>query len=98
MTLRLYFRFRRKMSADDLTAGGLFCCLVLAVLSSWFAPGASFVFVWPLAFVLLSLATAILARQRTPIVVLRLLCAIPAVALLVPLIGYVVVTLSGDPG
>jgi hypothetical protein len=94
----LYVASKRKINADNLAASGLFWCLVLAVLSGWFAPGASFLFAWPLGFGLLSLTMSIrLDRTRTLTGILRALCAVPAVFFFTVLIAVVILSLAGDP-
>jgi hypothetical protein len=94
----LYLLFRRKTNAADSAMGGLFWCLILAVLSSWFAPGASFPFVWPLGFGLVSLAISFGIQPKTVADILSLLCSIPAVLIFAPLIIYSIFHLAGDPG
>jgi hypothetical protein len=93
----LYLVFRRNINGDNLAMGGLFWCLALAVLSGWFAPGASFLFAWLLGFGLLSLAISFRwDRSNTLTGVLRSLCAVPAVFSFTLLIAVILST-GGDP-
>jgi len=94
----LYLLFRRAANGDSLAIGGLFWCLILTAFSSWFAPGTSFLFSWPLGFGLLSLAISFRNHPSNLIWILRLLCAVPAVSLFTLLIGYTILHLAGDPG
>jgi hypothetical protein len=93
---RFYLMFRRKTDPANLAIGGLFWCLVIAIHSSWFAPGVSFPFVWPLGFALLSLAISF--QPKTVAEVVCLLCCVPVVLLFAPLIAYLIFHLAGDPG
>jgi Zn-dependent M28 family amino/carboxypeptidase len=89
---------RRKINGDNLAMGGLFWYLVLAVLSGWFAPGASFLFALPLGLGLLSLAMSFrLDGSRMLTAILRLLCAVPAVFFFALLIAFMLLTMQGDP-
>jgi len=51
-TSSLYVTFRRKASATELTTGAFLLCTALLVLTYFFAPGASFLLMWPLLFAL----------------------------------------------
>jgi hypothetical protein len=55
LVLLLYVLLRQRVAPADLTAGAFLWCAVLMVLSTLFAPGASFLFTWPLLFSLLAL-------------------------------------------
>jgi hypothetical protein len=54
-TSSLYVTFRRKASATELTMGAFLLCMALLVLTYFFAPGTSFLLMWPLFFALLPL-------------------------------------------
>src|SRR5262249_29788354 len=54
--LTVYRFSRRRIDAENLTVGGLFWYLVLAVISGWFTPGLNVLFALPLGLGLLSLA------------------------------------------
>jgi hypothetical protein len=93
----LYGWSRGKTNADNLMAGGLFWCLILSMLSSWFAPGISFLLSWPLLFGLISLMRSLPQRPGVLTNIFRLLCSFPAIFLLVPVIVYSISNLAGDP-
>ena len=54
-TSSLYVTFRRKASATEVSTGAFLQCMALLVLTYFFAPGTSFLLMWPLFFVLLPL-------------------------------------------
>jgi hypothetical protein len=62
LVLLLYVLLRQRVAPADLTAGAFAWCAVLMVLTSLFAPGASFLFTWPLLFSLLALVLIFAAR------------------------------------
>lgn len=94
----VYVAFGRKVSLDNLLVGGLVWWLVLTLLTSLYLPGASYLFTWPLLFILIGLGINFTAPERFresgkgPAV--RLLFALPGVLILVPLI-YLVFTATG---
>ncbi len=97
-TSALYRLCRRRINGDDLTMGGLFWYLMLAALTGWFAPGASFPFALPLGFGLLSLVLSFRFDRSTMLSsILRVLCALPAVFLFTLLIAVITINLEGDP-
>jgi hypothetical protein len=79
---------RKKVSMEDHTVGALFWWLILLVLSGIFAPGGSYLLTWPLLFSLLGLGFTFSTRERNPrlAVTALLVCAVPAILLLVPMI------------
>src|SRR3984893_5436360 len=96
-TSALYVLLRRKIDADSLATGGLLSCLLLAIATGWSAPGASYVFLWPLGFGLLSLGLSFSAATSTTAMSIgRLLCAIPSIVLFAPLILFMIITVT-DP-
>jgi hypothetical protein len=54
-TSSLYVTIRRKASATELTLGAFLLCMALLVLAYFFAPGTSFLLMWPLLLALLPL-------------------------------------------
>jgi hypothetical protein len=54
ITGTIYILFRKKTGAHNLTLGGLFVWLILVWLTSWYSPGASYLFTWPLLFNLIA--------------------------------------------
>lgn len=96
--LALYGLSRRKMSAENLAMGGLFWYLVLAVLSSQFAPGGSALFGLPLGLGLLSLVISFRWGSSSMLSgIQRLLFAVPAIFLFTLLIAAIDTGLGGEP-
>src|SRR5262249_23708860 len=97
-TTALHTLCRRTVEAEDLAVGGLFWDLFLRVVTSWYVPGASFLFTVPLAFGLVSLAVAFrFDRGAGQPYAVRLCCALPAVFLFTLLIAVMIINLEGDP-
>jgi len=95
ITISLYNLFRRRVSTENLFAGALLCWLVLLLLTSVFMPGGSYAFAWPLLIAMLGLAYSFTAKERTLLSLLvLLLCAVPAIVLLVPIIYTAFVALG----
>lgn len=84
----LYNWFRRLSSVENLTAGALLCWVLLAVAVSVAAPGASYLFVWPLLSALVGAAFFFATRGRESASkwAVLALTALPAVALFSPLL------------
>lgn len=84
----LYNLFRKLTSVENLTAGALLCWVLLAAVVSVMAPGASYLFVWPLLSALLGAAVlfAVRGRESAAKWVVLALTALPAVALFSPLL------------
>jgi hypothetical protein len=76
-TSSLYVTFRRKASATELTIGAFLLCMALLVLTCFFAPGTSFLLMWPLLFALLPLGVGlVLGRPDSKLLKIALLiCA-----------------------
>ena len=93
----LYAAFRRKVGADNLIAGALVFCGAVLLLTYLFIPRASYLLVWPLLFPLLPLGCAlVLNRQDSlPLRIAQIACAVPAIALFVPLIAFMEIS-PGD--
>lgn len=60
LTVALFLGFRRRASAAELAVVPLVLAAVLAVASAAVAPGASYIFAWPLVFSLAALTLAVL--------------------------------------
>jgi hypothetical protein len=96
--------FRRHASAEGQLIGAALVWLPLTLCSAWLWPGASYLFTWPLLFALLAAACLLVApaggatspRCLIPV----LLCAVPGVVLIVPLVYLILVglTLSAAAG
>jgi len=84
----LYNWFRRLSSVESLTAGALLWWVLLAAVASFKAPGASYLFVWPLLAALVGAAVLFATRGRESASkwVVLALTALPAVALFSPLV------------
>jgi Peptidase family M28 len=95
-TSSLYVTFRRKASATELTTGAFLLCMALLVLTCFFAPGTSFLLMWPLLFALLPLGLGfVLDRPDSKLCrVAQLICAGIPVFLFTLLIGYFVIGLG----
>ncbi|MCA1568629.1 MAG: M28 family metallopeptidase [Acidobacteria bacterium] len=90
ITSALYTLFRRKSSTENLAAGALLWWLMLLIAASLFLPGASYLFTWPLLFSLIGFGAMLLGEGGGPVkpstLVLMLVCSVPGVVMLVPLI------------
>ena len=96
-TLTLYAFSRKIIKPNSLMMGAFLLCFLMAVVTGWFAPGASYLFLWPLVFGSVSLGLSFsMVIPSSGMSIARLLCAVPAIFLFVPLIGYLIVTVS-DP-
>ena len=99
VTTALYNLFRRKTSAANLAAGGLVCWAILMLLTSFYLPGASYLFTWPLMFSVLGLAVGLVLKQRnhhSAATAVLLVSAVPGLALLIPLTYQIFVGLTLD--
>ena len=82
--------FPRKVGSKDFAAGAFLFCGALMILTYVLASGATYLIMWPLIFALLPMGYAV-ALNRTDsqqMRIARLFCTVPAIALFVPLIGY----------
>lgn len=84
---------RRWGSAPGIHAGALIVWLALALFVTWKAPGASFLFVWPL--IAASVAALLATRSHLASVAALWISTIVALALLVPVIHSIGVVLLG---
>lgn len=100
ITSALYIFFRKRTSIENLTAGALLVWLILLWPASLLLPGASYLPTWLLLFNLPPLVYLLLAKgpdvKSTRFVILLLVCAVPGIVLIVPLIyqTYVGLTLT----
>jgi len=96
----LYSYLQRMATIEDLTFGALVWWFVLAIAVSIFAPGASYVFQWPLLFSSMGLALMLITgskpEQQKRKEVLTALCGAPALILCIPVIYLIVVGLTLD--
>jgi hypothetical protein len=94
----MYSLAARRIGADNLMAGGVFLWLCLSVGVTIYFAGASYLFVWPLLFVLLGW-TAVVAKRNTSVVSrsgLLALSGIPAIVVMVPMMHKIVWAFSAQ--
>lgn len=98
ITSAIYVLFRKKVSVENLTAGGLLWWVLLLVMTSFYLPGASYLFLWPLFFSLIWLAVKLARKDGRPaslmLLALLAVCAIPGIILLAPMIYQMFVGLT----
>ena len=98
VTLALYLLLRKKLRVQNLAFGGVLWWLVLAALTSLFMPGASYLFVWPLLFGLVTLGLLFSAGRweltSAKNLVVMWLCALPGIFLLVPMVALIFAALG----
>lgn len=86
----LFVVVSRRINTPNLTMGCLSCWLVLLLLTTFFVPGGSYLFTWPLLFNLVAVAYMFAAQPGKPWAVQHLgvvaLCGLPGVVLFVPVI------------
>jgi len=90
--------FPRKIGSKNFAAGAFLFCGALMLLTYALASGATYLIMWPLIFALLAMGYDV-ALNRTDsqqLKIVRLFCMVPAIALFVPLIGYLGIT-TVDP-
>jgi hypothetical protein len=77
VTSWLYVTFRRKARALDLAMSAFLLCMALLVLTYFFAPGASFLLMWPLFFALLPLGVGLVLDRpdSKSLKIVQLICA-----------------------
>jgi hypothetical protein len=97
-TSALYVGFRGRWRPANLIAGAFLVCIGLMGLACLSAPATSYLLVWPLVFATVPLGCrfAMDRPDSWPWKIAQLLCAVPAVVLFAPLIGYMVITLGED--
>ncbi|HET6978699.1 MAG TPA: M20/M25/M40 family metallo-hydrolase [Pyrinomonadaceae bacterium] len=97
VTTALYNLFRRKTSTENLAVGGLVWWAILMLLTSFYLPGASYLFTWPLMFSVVGLTIGFVLRQRnhhSPAIPILLLSALPGLMLLIPVTYQIFVGLT----
>jgi hypothetical protein len=88
----LYMLFARKLGWHHLLVGALICWVVIMTLSGLFLQGGSYLFIWPLLFMLAALVAVFYSRREearaveTNDLLLLSLCAVPGIVLLIPAI------------
>ena len=98
----VYLLFRRRTGVENLTAGALLLMLILLLAISVLIPGGSYLLAWPLLSSLVALAFMLFAPEHDSTslksFVVLLLCALPVILLLVPVIHQIFVALGIDLG
>ena len=92
----IYTVARRWVDSLNVTVGAMFVWFVLALITTFVLPGASFIFLWPLLFSLAGWLTVLNLDNysRTSGKVILTITALPGVLLLVPLLHQIVTGLS----
>ncbi|HEU4797226.1 MAG TPA: M20/M25/M40 family metallo-hydrolase, partial [Pyrinomonadaceae bacterium] len=90
--------FRKRISTANLMAGGLLWCTIFMAVTSWIVPGASYLFTWPALFGSVALGVVFAVSTPNPLPAKHLpifaISAVPAIALLVPIIYLLSLGLS----
>ena len=100
ISFALYAFFLREVSPENLTIGGLFWWAMLMLWSSFYLPGASFLFTWPLLFNLIACGLKLISKQpeseSLTILAAQVFAVIATILILTPAIYtiYVALTLS----
>ena len=96
ITSLLYAWFNKKVTVENLFAGALFWWLLLCLLTALFLPGVSYLFTWPLLFMLLGFGYILWANEllNTKSTLILAACAIAAVLLLAPAIHLIFIALT----
>ncbi len=97
VTTALYNLFRRKTSTENLAAGGLLWWAILMLLTSFYLPGGSYLFTWPLMISAVGLAVGLFLKRRNQssiAIAILLVSAVPGLALLIPLTYQIFVGLT----
>ncbi len=97
VTAALYNLFRRKTSTENLAAGGLVWWAILMLFTTFYLPGASYLFTWPLMFSVVGLAAGLALKRRNQhalAITIILVSAVPGLLLLIPLTYQIFVGLT----
>jgi hypothetical protein len=90
VTAASYIWLGRKISVQDLTLGGALWWLILTILTGFYLPGGSYLFVWPLIFSLISLGFILVSnnheRHSIKTYAVISICSIAGIILFVPMI------------
>ena len=89
LTAAVYVLFSRKVSVENLTVGPLLWWMILMILTCVYLPGASYLFTWPLLFMLAPFWLILKRRHSQPsldLLIILLISILPAVALITPLL------------
>ncbi len=88
----LYIWFRGRTSIDNLVVGAMFPWLILTIFTGFALPEGSYLFTWPLLFILIALGLDFVIRKKETdplkLSVGLSLSTFPAIALIVPMIYF----------
>jgi hypothetical protein len=97
---------RKKIGVENLTTGALFWWSILMILVCVYMPGASYLFTWPLLFMLAPLWLMLKGRASeyvssweqpsTGLLIVLWLCGLPGLVLVTPLLYHVFIGLTLD--
>ena len=97
ITASVYIWFRRKTNAANLYAGALLAWVVVMILTTFVAPGASYLFTLPLLFALIPFAWSLAANREAGLTRGQLLAlyvfAVPGIVLIAPVVNILFVGL-----
>jgi peptidase M28-like protein len=83
--MALYAGLSRKISALHLLVGSCFGWLALTLVVSWYFPGGTYVFLWPMLFSLIGALLLIVKERSAAQNILLPLSGIPAIVIIAPL-------------
>jgi len=96
----LYIWFTRKTSVENLTVGAMFSWVILMIFTSVAFPGGSYLFTWPLLFVLIAQGVSFVVvkaqTDRLKLSVGLCLATFPVIALMVPMIYFCFLVFSSQ--
>ena len=96
ITSVVYRKLRRGASVESLAVGALMSWLLLMVVITFYTPGGSFLFHWPLLAAMIGVGVMMLLPEdkKTGAMFILGLCALPAIVLWVPVIYQVFIGLT----
>lgn len=83
--MALYAGLSTKVNSFHLLMGSCFGWLALTLVMSWYFPGGTYLFLWPLLFTLVGALLLIMKDRSASQKVLLPLCGIPAIVIIAPL-------------
>lgn len=99
MVTGIYAALRERTGAQNFAAGAALFWGALMLVTHVFTPAGTYLLMWPLLLVLIPWGYALALSQgdSVPLRIVKLFCAIPAIACFVPLIGFLGIA-TVDPG
>ena len=92
LTAAVYALVSRKIKVENLTGGALLCWMILMIVTSVYLPGATYLFTWPLIFMLAPFWLILKQRpgqHSLALSIILLISAFPAIALTTPLLHQI---------